>query len=121
MTRRGWIDCVADGMRSLSGYWSVSFFHVEGEWSGSPAKNAAKSLSSQFSRSVGTRRGYCGVHQVRLLETPIRCRPGGGGTREAGGTVAESLVGRSSAQSRKHAPNSGSAERSTVVDKPEEC
>ena len=43
-----------------------------------------------------------GVHQVRLFRAPIWCPSGGGGTREAGDTVAESLlmVGRSSKQKR---------------------
>ena len=33
------------------------------------------------------------VHVVRLFREPIRCSSGGGGTREAGGIVAESLIG----------------------------
>ena len=41
-----------------------------------------------------------GVHQVRLFRAPIWCSSGGSGTREAGGTVAESLVGRSSMRYR---------------------
>ena len=33
-----------------------------------------------------------GVHQVRLFRAPTWCPSGGGGTREAGSTVAESMV-----------------------------
>ena len=40
------------------------------------------------------------VHPVRLVQAPTWCPPGGGGTREAGGTVAERLVGRRSMRKR---------------------
>ncbi|CAM9482873.1 unnamed protein product [Ascophyllum nodosum] len=63
---------------------------------GSPSRDAASWLSLRFSQSVETRRRY-GWLKMALT----RCAPlpasvwfpsGGGGTREAGGTVAESLV-----------------------------
>ena len=56
---------------------------------------------------------------ARLVRAPIRCRSGGGGTREAGGTVVESLVALYRVgthqiwQERKEAPSltsQGSAE-----------
>ena len=37
-----------------------------------------------------------GVHQVRLFRAPVWSPEGGGVAREAGGTVAESLVERPS-------------------------
>ena len=47
-------------------------------------------------RSAETRRRYGWLRMVvpgaRLFRAPIRCISGGGGTREAGSTVAESLV-----------------------------
>ena len=59
-------------------------------------RNAANWLSSRFSRSVETRRRYGWLSMVfpgaRLFRAPIWCPSGGGGTREAGGTVAESMV-----------------------------
>ena len=59
-------------------------------------------LSSQFSRSVDTRRRYgllrmIGVHPVCFFRAPLWCPSGGGGTREAGGDIVGSLRGRSSA------------------------
>ena len=58
---------------------------------GSPSRDAANWLPSRFSLSVETRRWYGGLRMVfpgaRLFRVPI-C----GGTREAGSTVAESLV-----------------------------
>ena len=47
------------------------------------------------------------VHQVRLVRVPFWCPWGGGGTREAGGTVAESLVGRRSTRKRTVARSIG--------------
>ena len=42
-----------------------------------------------------------GVHPVRLFRAPTSCPSGGGGTREAGGTVvAESLIGSRSTRKR---------------------
>ena len=61
------------------------------------------------------------VHQVRLFRVPIWCPSGGGGKREEGGTVAESLVGRSSALSGKYARYSVRAEGSSIVDETEGC
>ena len=72
-------------------------------------------LSSRFSGSVETRRyglDEDGVHQVRLFRGPYWCPSGGinGGTGEAGGTVAESLIGQSSALSGECAPDSARGE-----------
>ena len=58
------------------------------------------------------------VLQVRLFWAPIWCPTGGGGTREAGVTVSESLLGRSSALSGEYTPNSARAEDSPIVDEP---
>ena len=53
-------------------------------------------LSSRLSRSVETRRRYGWLRMVFrgacLFRAPIFCPSGGGGTREAGNTIAESLV-----------------------------
>ena len=46
-----------------------------------------------------------GVHQVRLFRAPIWCPWGGDGTREAGGSVEQSLVGHSSSLSGEYAPD----------------
>ena len=63
---------------------------------GSPWRDAVNWRSSRFSRSVETRRRYGWLRMVlpgaRLFRAPIWCSSGGGGTREAGSTVAESLV-----------------------------
>ena len=48
-----------------------------------------------------------GVDQVRLFRAPISCPSTGGGTRQAGGTVAESLVGHSTTRKRSVAPSIG--------------
>ena len=61
------------------------------------------------------------VHQVCLFRAPMWYPSGGGGTREGGGTVAESLVGRSSTLSGKYTPGSVRAEGSSIVDEPGEC
>ena len=52
---------------------------------------AASWLPRRFSRPVETQRRF---------RAPIWCPLGGGGTREAGDTVAESLVGSSSTRKR---------------------
>ena len=64
---------------------------------GSRSRDAANGLSSRFSRSVETRRRYYGWLRVVfsgacLLRVPNWCPSGGSGTREAGSTVAESVV-----------------------------
>ena len=63
---------------------------------GSPLRDAANWLSSRLSRLVETRRRYGRLRMVfpgtRLSRVSIWCPSGGGGTREAGNTVAESLV-----------------------------
>ena len=60
------------------------------------SRGAANRWFSRFSRSVETRRRYGWLRTVllgaRLFRAPTRCPSGDGGTREAGGTVAESLV-----------------------------
>ena len=62
----------------------------------SPSRDAANWLSSRFSRSVETRRRYGWLRMefpgARHFRAPVWCRSGGGGTREAGSTIAESLV-----------------------------
>ena len=72
-----------------------------------------------------------GAHQVRLFRAPIWCPSGGGGTREAGGTVVESLlmVGRSRTRKRTVARSIGRvstrlstrAEGCSIVDEPGKC
>ena len=64
-----------------------------------------------------------GVHQVRLLRAPIWCPSGGGGTREAAGTVAENLVKvqQRSTVLGEYSPDSARAEGSAIVDEPGEC
>ena len=63
---------------------------------GAPSRDASNWLPSQFSLSVETRRRYGWLKMVfpgaRLFRTPIWYPSGDGGTREAGNTVAESLV-----------------------------
>ena len=67
-----------------------------GLWPGSPLKEAANWLSSRINQSVETRRRYSWLRMflsnTSLFRAPIWRPPGGGSTREAGGTVAESLV-----------------------------
>ena len=62
---------------------------------GSSSRDAANWLLSRFGLSVETRRQYGWLRMVfsgvRLFRAPIWW-PSGGGTREAGSTVAESLV-----------------------------
>ena len=62
----------------------------------SPSGDAVNGLSSRLSRSIETRRRYGWLRMVfpgaGLFRGPIWCPSGGGGTREAGSTVAESLV-----------------------------
>ena len=55
------------------------------------------------------------------VELQFGAHLGGDDTREAGGTVAKSLVGRSSALSGRYAPDSARDEGSSIVDKPGEC
>ena len=63
---------------------------------GSLSTDAVNWLPSRFSPSVDTRRRYGWLRMVfpgaRLFRAPIWCSSGGGGTREAGSTVVESLV-----------------------------
>ena len=63
---------------------------------GSPSTDAANWLSSRFSRSVKARRRYGWLRTVFqgsiLFGAAIWCPSGGGGTREAGSIVAESLA-----------------------------
>ena len=53
---------------------------------------------------------------VRPFRAPIWCPLEGGGMREAGSTVAESLGG--SVLSGRYAPDSAKAEGSSTVDEP---
>ena len=62
------------------------------------------------------------VHQMRAsseLRALIWCPSGGRATREAEGTVAESLVGRSSALLGEYTPDSAREEGSSIFDEPE--
>ena len=81
----------------VSGYECGRVF-PEGVGPGSPSRDAANWPPLRFDLSVETRRRYGWLRMVfpgvRLFRAPIWCPSGGinGGTREAGSTVAESLV-----------------------------
>ena len=79
----------------VSGYECGSVFPA-GVEPGSPSRDAANWLPSRFGLSVETRRQYGWLRMVFsgvcLFRAPIWCPSEGGGTREAGSTVAESLV-----------------------------
>ena len=82
----------------VSGYGCGGVFPA-GVGPGSPSRDAANWLPSRFSLlSVETRRRYGWLRMVfpgeRLFRAPIWCPSGGvhGGTREAGSSVAETLV-----------------------------
>ena len=83
-------------LRNLVSGFECGMVFPAGVGPGSPSRDAANWLSSRFSRSAETRRRYGWLRMVfpgaRLLRAPIWCPSGGGGTREAGSTVAESLV-----------------------------
>ena len=90
--------------------------------SGSHSRVAVNWRSSRFSWSVETRRRYGWFRIVlpgaRLFRAPIWCPPGGGGTREAGRTVAESLValyrvGTHQIRRGRRAPRSSMSQGST--------
>ena len=64
---------------------------------GSPSRDTANWLSSRLGRTVETRRRYGWLRLVftrcaSLPSSNLVCPLGGGGTREAGSTVGESLV-----------------------------
>ena len=79
----------------VSGYECGRVFPA-GVGQGSSSRDAANGLSSGLSQSTETRRRYGWLRMVfpgaRLFRAPIWCTWGGGGTREAGSTVTESLV-----------------------------
>ena len=79
----------------VSGYECVMVFPA-GVGPGSPSRGVVNWLSSRLSWSVKTRRRYGWFRIVfrgaRLFQTPIWCPSGGGGTRQAGSIIAESLV-----------------------------
>ena len=80
----------------VSGYECGRVF-PEGVGPESLFRDATNWLSSRLSRSVETRRRYGWLRMVfpggaRLFRAPIWCSSGSGGTREAGSTIAESLV-----------------------------
>ena len=79
----------------VSGYECGRVFPA-GVGPGSPSRDAANWLPSRFSLSVETRRRYGWLRMVfpgaRLFRFPIWCPSGGWRHREAGSTVAESLV-----------------------------
>ena len=80
----------------VSGYECGRVF-PSGVGPGSPSRDAANWLPSRSSLSVETRRRYGWLRMmvfpgVRLFRAPIWCPSGGWRTREAGSTVAESLV-----------------------------
>ena len=79
----------------VSGYECGRVFPA-GAGPGSPSRDATNWLSLRLSRSVEMRRRYGRLRMVfpgaGLFRAPILCPSGGGGTREAMSTVAESLV-----------------------------
>ena len=80
----------------VSGYECGRVFPA-GVGPGSPSRDAVNWLLSRFSLSVETRRRYGWLTMMvfpsaRLFRAPIGALREGGGTREAGSTVAESLV-----------------------------
>ena len=79
----------------VSGYQCGRIFPA-GVGPGSPSRDVANWLPSRFSLSVETRRRYGWLRMVfpgaRLFRAPIWCPLGGWRPREAGSTVAESLV-----------------------------
>ena len=84
-------------MNLVSGFEDGRVFPA-GVGPGSPLRDAANWRSSRFSRSVETRRRYGWLRIVlpgaRLFRSPIWCSSRGGGAREAGNTILESLVAR---------------------------
>ena len=79
----------------VSGYECERVF-AAGVGPGSISRDAANWLTSRFSRSVETRRRYGWLRMVflgaHLFRAPILSFGRCGGTREAGSTVAKSLV-----------------------------
>ena len=74
----------------VSGYECGRVFPA-GVGPGSPSRDAANWLPSRFSLSVETRRRYVWLRMV-FPRARLGALRDGGGTREAGSTVAESLV-----------------------------
>ena len=80
----------------VSGYECGRVFPA-GVGPGSPSRDAVNWLPSRFSLSVETRRRFGWLRMMvfpgaHLFRAPIWCLREGGGTREAGSTVAESPV-----------------------------
>ena len=80
----------------VSGYECGRVFPA-GVGPGSPSRDAVNWLPSRFSLSVETRRRFGWLRMMvfpgaHLSRAPIWCLREGGGTREAGSTVAESPV-----------------------------
>ena len=79
----------------VSGYECGRVFPA-GVGPGSPSRDAANRLPSRFGLSVETRRQYGWLRMVflgvRLFRAPIGGLREGGGTPQAGSTIAESLV-----------------------------
>ena len=80
----------------VSGYECGRVFPA-GVGPGSPSRDAVNWLPSRFSLSVETRRRYGWLRMMvfpgaRPFRAPTWCPREGGGTREAGSIVAESLV-----------------------------
>ena len=91
-----YISCPLPPKPVVSGYECRRVFPA-GVGPGSPPRHAANWLPSRFGLSVETRRQYGWLRMVfsgvRLFRAPIWWPSReGGGTREAGSTVAESLV-----------------------------
>ena len=87
--------CALSLRNLVSGYECGKVFPA-GVGPGSLSRDSANWLSSRLSRSAKTWRWYGWLRMVfsgaRLFRAPIWCPSGGGGTREAWSTVAESLV-----------------------------
>ena len=91
-----WRSSRALYLRNLVSEYECGRVFPAGVRPGSPSRDAANWLSSRLSRSTETRRRYGWLRMVfrgaRLFRAPIWCTLGGGGTREAGSTVTESLI-----------------------------
>ena len=89
-------SCCALSLRNLVAGYECGRVFPAGAGPGSPSRDAVNWLPSRFSLLAETRRRYGWLRMVfpcvRLFRAPIWCLCEGGGTREAGSTVVESLV-----------------------------
>ena len=90
---------------------------------GLPSRDAADLMSTRFGQSAETRRRHGCLRMVfpgaRFFRAPIWWLSGGGGAREAGSTVAESLVALYRVD--VYAPDSARAEGRSIADGSGEC